>query len=198
MRTFALQLGKHFFKLLAFFRKLAALGVQDPRLRPAEKREAADRAHAKYRDKLSDFKTWLHLWRELERRQEEEGSNNRFARWCRENFLSYLRVREWRNLQRFASLGEGNGPVDALDHALRAALSPIYPEIEEFELADYKVRILDAQHGTDSAIRVLVDTNCENLTWSTVGVGTDIIEASWEALTDALIVGLLRRGIQPR
>ena len=107
-------------------------------------------------------------------------------------------VRLWAGGQRFASLGEGNGPVDALDHALRAALSPIYPEIEEFELADYKVRILDAQHGTDSAIRVLVDTNCENLTWSTVGVGTDIIEASWEALTDALIVGLLRRGIQPR
>lgn len=79
---------------------VAALGVQDPRLRPAEKKEAADRAHGKFRDKLSDFKTWLHLWRELERREEEEGSNNRFARWCRENFLSYMRIREWRSAVR--------------------------------------------------------------------------------------------------
>ena len=76
---------------------VAALCIQDPRLRPADKREAADYAHRKYRDKLSDFAAWLHLWRELERQREGAGSNNRFHRWCKENFLSYLRLREWRN-----------------------------------------------------------------------------------------------------
>lgn len=76
---------------------VAALCIQDPRLRPADKREAADLAHRKFRDKLSDFNSWLHLWRELERQREKAGSNNRFNRWCRDNFLSYLRLREWRN-----------------------------------------------------------------------------------------------------
>lgn len=79
---------------------VAALSVQDPRLRPVERRDEADRAHKKYRDKYSDFKSWLHLWRELEKQRKELGSNNRYNKWCRDNFLSYLRLREWNNTVR--------------------------------------------------------------------------------------------------
>lgn len=107
-------------------------------------------------------------------------------------------VRLWAGGRRFAVLGEGNGPVNALDHALCAALSQVYPEIEDFVLTDYKVRILDAERGTRAIVRVLIEIADSHSTWSTVGVGTDIIEASWEALTDGLSVGLLRRGVMPR
>ncbi len=99
---------------------------------------------------------------------------------------------------RTISTGEGNGPVNALDHALRGALLGTYPEIEDFELIDYKVRILDSQQGTDATIRVLIDTSDGVDSWSTVGVGTNIIEASWEALTDSVTWGLLHRGVEPR
>ncbi|WP_341358625.1 citramalate synthase [Georgenia sp. M64] len=99
---------------------------------------------------------------------------------------------------RMVSTGEGNGPVNALDHALRAALVGTYPEIEDFELIDYKVRILDTQQGTDATIRVLIETSDSVRSWSTVGVGTNIIEASWEALTEAVTWGLLHHGVEPR
>ncbi|GGO99418.1 citramalate synthase [Actinomyces gaoshouyii] len=100
--------------------------------------------------------------------------------------------------RRFAVLGEGNGPVNALDAALCDALAEVYPEIRAFELTDYKVRILDAERGTRSIIRVLIDLTDGERTWSTVGVGTDIVEATWEALTDGHVVGLLRAGVAPR
>jgi 2-isopropylmalate synthase len=99
---------------------------------------------------------------------------------------------------RMISTGEGNGPVNALDHALRAALVGTYPEIEDFELIDYKVRILDSQQGTDAIIRVLIETSDGVQSWSTVGVGTNIIEASWEALTESVVWGLLHHGVEPR
>ena len=102
--------------------------------------------------------------------------------------------------ERVIATGEGNGPVNALDHALRKALLPCYPEIERFELIDFKVRIMDTQHGTDATTRVLVetmDTGAET-TWSTVGVGPNIVEASWEAIVDSIVFGLLRAGVQPR
>ncbi|MBE6475766.1 MAG: citramalate synthase [Actinomyces succiniciruminis] len=107
-------------------------------------------------------------------------------------------VRLWAGGRRFAVLGEGNGPVNALDHALCAALEQVYPETADFELTDYKVRILDTERGTRSVVRVLIDITDGEETWSTVGVGTDVVEASWEALTDGHIVGLLRRGVEPR
>ncbi|VEG30142.1 citramalate synthase [Actinomyces howellii] len=107
-------------------------------------------------------------------------------------------VRLWAGGERFATLGEGNGPVNALDHALCEALVHVYPEIDDFELTDYKVRILDAERGTRSIVRVLIDITDGEQTWSTVGVGTDVIEASWEALTEGHVVGLLRRGVEPR
>ncbi|WP_159625893.1 citramalate synthase [Actinomyces sp. zg296] len=100
--------------------------------------------------------------------------------------------------RRFAVLGEGNGPVNALDAALCDALAQVYPEIRAFELTDYKVRILDAERGTRAIIRVLIDLTDGERTWSTVGVGTDIVEATWEALTDGHVVGLIRAGVSPR
>ena len=107
-------------------------------------------------------------------------------------------VRLWAGGKRYATLGEGNGPVNALDHALCGALAQVYPEISSFELTDYKVRILDSERGTRAIVRVLIDITDGERTWSTVGVGTDIIEASWEALTDGHTVGLIRQGVHPR
>ncbi len=88
-------------------------------------------------------------------------------------------------------VGEGNGPVNALDHAVRNALTPAYPMVERFELIDYRVRILDQGHGTDATVRVLIQTTDGLRAWTTVGVGQNIVEASWEALSDAYLYGLI-------
>jgi 2-isopropylmalate synthase len=85
---------------------------------------------------------------------------------------------------------EGDGPVDALDHALRKALRGRYPEIDDIHLTDYKVRILDPSTGTAAITRVLLDTQRGTRRWSTVGASTNIIEASWRALSDAMEYGL--------
>jgi len=94
--------------------------------------------------------------------------------------------------------GEGNGPVNALDHALRTAIERAYPVVNKFELVDYKVRILDQGHGTDAVIRVLIETADGEGSWFTVGVGHNIVEASWEALVDGFSYGLLRHKEVPR
>lgn len=86
---------------------------------------------------------------------------------------------------------EGNGPVNALDLALRKALIPVYPEVRDFQLADYKVRILDGANGTGAITRVLIDTQNHQNRWSTVGAGTNIIQASWLALVDSIEYGVL-------
>ena len=86
---------------------------------------------------------------------------------------------------------EGNGPVNALDLALRKALQPTYPQLENFHLADYKVRILDGENGTRSITRVLIDTHNGTKRWSTVGASGNIIEASWLALADSVEYGLM-------
>jgi 2-isopropylmalate synthase len=93
---------------------------------------------------------------------------------------------------RIVVTGEGNGPVNALDSALRQAISQLYPEIVKFELIDYKVRILDQGHGTDAVTRVLIETTDGQSSWVTVGVGPNVIEASWHALIDGLTFGLRR------
>jgi 2-isopropylmalate synthase len=90
----------------------------------------------------------------------------------------------------FHTAAEGNGPVNALDAALRKALTPIYPELEHFHLVDYKVRILDGNNGTGAMTRVLIDTQNGTGRWSTVGASANIIEASWRALADAVEYGL--------
>jgi 2-isopropylmalate synthase len=95
---------------------------------------------------------------------------------------------------RLVVTGEGNGPVNALDHALRQAIERLYPEVVKFELIDYKVRILDQGHGTDAITRVLIETSDGASSWVTVGVGHNVIEASWRALLDGLTFGLRRHG----
>jgi 2-isopropylmalate synthase len=85
---------------------------------------------------------------------------------------------------------EGNGPVNALDLALRKALQPTYPQLAAFHLSDYKVRILDSQNGTEAITRVLIDTQNGTKRWSTVGASANIIEASWQALVDSVEYGL--------
>jgi 2-isopropylmalate synthase len=91
---------------------------------------------------------------------------------------------------RYVVTGEGNGPVNALDHALREAIVQAYPQVAKFELIDYKVRILDQGHGTDAITRVLIETSDGESSWVTVGVGANVIEASWGALVDGLTFGL--------
>lgn len=86
---------------------------------------------------------------------------------------------------------EGNGPVNALDLALRKALVGYYPQVAAFHLSDYKVRILDSDHGTEAITRVLIDTRNSTSRWSTVGASTNIIEASWRALADSVEYGLM-------
>ncbi len=85
---------------------------------------------------------------------------------------------------------EGNGPVNALDAALRKALTPVFPALNAFQLIDYKVRILDGSNGTRATTRVLIDTCNGQRSWSTVGASTNIIEASWLALADSVEYGL--------
>jgi 2-isopropylmalate synthase len=101
--------------------------------------------------------------------------------------------------ERIVATGEGNGPVNALDNALRQALERLYPELAMLELADYKVRILENSHGTGAVTRVLISSGdgSEGSTWSTVGVDENIIAASWHALEEAVSYALLRAGYQP-
>ena len=80
---------------------------------------------------------------------------------------------------------EGEGPVSALDNALRKALTTIYPQIDDLHLVDFKVRVIDGMDGTDAKVRVLIESRDENNIFSTIGVSEDIIEASWQALADS-------------
>lgn len=88
------------------------------------------------------------------------------------------------------TVADGNGPVNALDRALRKALLPVYPRLAEFHLVDYKVRIVDSGSATGATTRVLIDTRNGHQRWSTVGASTNIIAASWRALADSVEYGL--------
>lgn len=92
---------------------------------------------------------------------------------------------------------EGDGPVHALDQALRKALLPFYPELAHVRLTDYKVRVVDAKEGTAAKVRVLVECADAQGSWSTTGVSTNLIKASWEALTDSLEYALSKRNLSP-
>jgi 2-isopropylmalate synthase len=89
------------------------------------------------------------------------------------------------------TIAEGNGPVNALDLALRKALLPYYPQLDQFQLSDYKVRIIDGNSATAATTRVLLDTQNGHRRWSTVGASPNIIEASWLALADSIEYGLV-------
>lgn len=87
---------------------------------------------------------------------------------------------------------EGDGPVNALDAALRKVLLDVYPEISKVRLTDYKVRVLDSKEGTAAKVRVMIESADEEKVWVTVGVSTNIIEASWQALVDAIEYKLMK------
>ena len=93
--------------------------------------------------------------------------------------------------ERIVAVAEGNGPVNALDGALRAAIGAKFPALDHIHLTDYRVRVLDTGRGTGAVTRVLVDTTDGQRTWTTIGVSENIIEASWQALYDSIVFGLL-------
>jgi 2-isopropylmalate synthase len=93
--------------------------------------------------------------------------------------------------ERIVAVAEGNGPVNALDGALRAAIGVKFPALDHIHLTDYRVRVLDTGRGTGAVTRVLVDTTDGERTWTTIGVSENIIEASWQALYDSIVFGLL-------
>jgi 2-isopropylmalate synthase len=100
--------------------------------------------------------------------------------------------------RRVVATAEGNGPVNALDRALRIALNGSFPALERLHLTDYKVRVLDTNKGTGAATRVLIDSSDGDATWTTIGVNENIIEASWQALLDSIHFGLLRAELAGR
>jgi 2-isopropylmalate synthase len=91
-----------------------------------------------------------------------------------------------------AVTAEGDGPVNTLDKAIRKALERFYPQISEVRLVDYKVRVLDSDKATAAKVRVLIESADQNRSWTTIGVSTDIIDASWRALCDAIEYKLLK------
>jgi 2-isopropylmalate synthase len=99
-------------------------------------------------------------------------------------------IKIWVEGERYVSTAEGNGPVNALDKALRAAIGEIHPHLRDIELVNFKVRILDETKGTGAVTRVLLDTSDGHDVWGSIGVSENVIEASWEALVDSLEYGL--------
>jgi 2-isopropylmalate synthase len=100
-------------------------------------------------------------------------------------------IKIWVDGERYVRTAEGNGPVNALDKALRAAIGERYPHLRDIELVNFKVRILDERKGTGAVTRVLLDATDGQDTWGSIGVSENIIEASWEALVDSLEAGML-------
>jgi 2-isopropylmalate synthase len=99
--------------------------------------------------------------------------------------------------ERILSVGEGNGPVNALDAAVRDALGPHHRGLARIHLVDFKVRVLDTSSGTGAVTRVLIDSTNGEREWTTIGVSENIIEASWLALRDSLVFGLLHDPLTP-
>ena len=102
-----------------------------------------------------------------------------------------IKVRVGTDIEHTAA--DGNGPVNALDNALRKALERFYPELKNIVLSDYKVRVLDGFEGTGSKVRVLITMRDEHSSWNTVGVSSNIIEASWRALVDSILHYLMKQ-----
>jgi 2-isopropylmalate synthase len=107
------------------------------------------------------------------------------------SFLTEATVKVHVGGERVVTTAEGNGPVNAIDGALRAAITARYPQIDRVHLVDFKVRILDGAAGTGAVTRVLLDATDGERTWSTIGVSENIIEASWQALSDSIVYALL-------
>ena len=97
--------------------------------------------------------------------------------------------------QRMITTGEGNGPVNALDEALRSALRTHYPEVSNLRLTNYRVRVLDSNESTGATVRVFLETSDGLDAWGTIGVHPNVIQASWEALVDGIVLGLFKAGV---
>jgi 2-isopropylmalate synthase len=123
----------------------------------------------------------------IERRRRPSTRNNL------EEMLAEAMVKVKVGTEVMHTVAEGNGPVNALDQALRKALLQFYPSLSQVKLVDYKVRILEASTGTESQVRVLIESSDRTDEWRTVGSSTDIIEASWLALADGLEYWLLKQ-----
>ncbi len=95
------------------------------------------------------------------------------------------------------TVGEGDGPVNALDQALRKALEPEFPSLRAIHLEDYKVRVLSSGDGTAARVRVLIESSDGREVWGTVGASENVIEASWLALLDSLHFRLMREAVDP-
>jgi 2-isopropylmalate synthase len=107
------------------------------------------------------------------------------------DFTTEATVKVWVGDQRHVHTSEGNGPVNAIDSAMRAAVGAAYPGLAKVHLTDYKVRILDGATATGAITRVLIDATNGDRSWTTIGVSANIIEASWRALEESLVYGLL-------
>jgi 2-isopropylmalate synthase len=150
--------------------------------------EAADASfELLLRDEMGDHTSFFELesWRTIvERRPDGQ-------------LVSEATVKLHAKGERIVATGEGNGPVNALDRALRLALEQLYPALANLELVDYKVRIVEGGGGTGAVTRVLVETSDGTTEWDTIGVDQNIIAASWQALVDAVTFGLLKQGEVP-
>ncbi|MBF0101847.1 MAG: citramalate synthase [Desulfobacterales bacterium] len=108
---------------------------------------------------------------------------------------SHATVKVCVNNQMEITAAEGHGPVSALDNALRKALGSFFPELNQMHLVDFKVRVIDGKDGTSAKVRVLIESRDEDHIWSTIGVSEDIIEASWQALSDSFLWKLNKRSL---
>jgi 2-isopropylmalate synthase len=98
------------------------------------------------------------------------------------------------NDEEILTVAEGDGPVNALDSALRKALTATYPELAHIRLTDFKVRVINVKEGTAAKVRTVVESADATESWATIGVSTNIIDASWHAVVDSIEYGLLRKG----
>lgn len=110
-----------------------------------------------------------------------------------DDIVSEAMIKLCANGETFHTAADGDGPVNALDNALRKALTEVYPEIKDMHLTDYKVRVLDGKDGTAAKVRVLIQSADSTGKWDTVGVSENIIEASWQALVDSINYLLMKR-----
>jgi 2-isopropylmalate synthase len=111
------------------------------------------------------------------------------------DFTTEATVKVWVGDQRHVHTSEGNGPVNAIDSAMRAAVGAAFPALAKVHLTDYKVRILDGATATGAITRVLIDATNGDRSWTTIGVSANILEASWRALEESLVYGLLHAGV---
>jgi 2-isopropylmalate synthase len=99
-------------------------------------------------------------------------------------------IKIWLGGERYVRTAEGNGPVHALDRALREAIGEIHPHLKDIDLVNFKVRILDETKGTGAVTRVLIDASDGEEVWGSIGVSENLIAASWDALVDSLEYGM--------